>query len=135
MARAHGKNADFVFNAVALEDELSSVSLNFEVPEAEITAFADAWGNFLAGKPTATMDVSGYADMAASQGDVTIFNALGGAALTWDFEPDGTTGYNGYANVTSYSIQSSVSGPITYSASFRHNGTAAAADGAAPTRA
>ena len=135
MARTHGKNADVVFNAVAIEDELSSATLNFTVPEAEITAFADAWQNFLAGKPTATLDVNGYWDPAASQGDATIFAALGGAALTWDFEPDGTTGYNGYAITTSYSITAEVASAINYTASFRHNGGSAAADGAAPTRA
>ena len=48
MARAHGKDADFSFDSVSLEDELSSVSLNFTVPEADITSFSDAYQNFLA---------------------------------------------------------------------------------------
>ena len=134
MARTHGKDADFTFDSVAIEDELSSVSLNFTVPEADITAFADTYQNFLAGKPTATLDGSGFADLASSQGDVTIFGELGLEGEEWDFEPDGTTGYNGFAIVTSYSISSTVGGPITYSASFRHNGGSAAADAAAPTR-
>lgn len=135
MARTHGKDADFSFDSVALEDELNSVSLNFTVPEAEITSFSDTYQNFLAGKPTATLDVSGFTDLASSQGDATIFGELGQEAEEYDFEPDGTTGYNGFAIVTSYSITSSVGGPITYSASFRHNGGSAAADAAAPTRA
>ena len=135
MARTHGKDADFAFDSVALEDELSSVSLNFSVPEADITSFSDAYQNFLAGKPTATIDVSGFADLASSQGDVTIFGELGLEGEEWDFEPDGTTGYNGFAIVTSYSITSTVGGPITYTAAFRHNGGSAAADAAAPTRA
>ena len=135
MARTHGKDADFAFDSVAIEDELSSATLNFTVPEADITSFSDSWQNFLAGKPTATLDVSGFADLASSQGDVTIFGELGLEGEEWDFEPDGTTGYNGFAIVTSSSITSTVGGPITYSASFRHNGGSAAADGAAPTRA
>ena len=135
MARTHGKDADFAFDSVAIEDELSSATLTFTVPEADITSFSDSWQNFLAGKPTATLDVSGFADLASSQGDVTIFGELGLEGEEWDFEPDGTTGYNGFAIVTSYSITSTVGGPITYSASFRHNGGSAAADGAAPTRA
>ena len=135
MARAHGKDADFVFNSVALEDELNSVELTFTVPEADITSFTDAYGNALAGKPEATIEIAGAADLAAAQGDATIFAALGGAALPWDFEPDGSIGYNGYAIVRSYSIRSSVNGPIEYRASLKHNGAAAAADGAAPTRA
>jgi predicted secreted protein len=134
MARTHGKDADFAFDSVAIEDELSSATLNFTVPEADITSFSDSWQNFLAGKPTATLDVSGFADLASSQGDATIFGELGLEAEEYDFEPDGSTGYNGYAIVTSYSITSTVGGPITYSASFRHNGGSAAADAAAPTR-
>ena len=134
MARTHGKDADVAFDSVQIEDELNSTTLNFEVPEAEITAFADAWQNFLAGKPTATLDVAGSWDPAASQGDVTIFGELGLEGEEWDFEPDGSTGYDGFAIVTSYSITAAVNAPITYTASFRHNGGSAAADGAAPTR-
>ena len=111
------------------------MGIDFDVPPAEITSFADAYQNFLAGKPGMTFSGEGSWDPAASQGDATIFAALGGAALTYDVEPDGTTGYNGYAIPTSYSIRSAVDAPITYSVAFRHNGTAAAADGAAPTRA
>lgn len=135
MARSHGKNVDLVFNAVALEDELNTVSLDFAIPEADITSFADAYQNVLAGKPKATLTIDGSLDPAAAQGDATIFAALGGAALTWDFEPDGTTGYNGFAIVTSYRITAGVNDAIKYSLALTHNGTAAAADGAAPTRA
>ena len=135
MARTHGKDVDFAFDSVALEDELSSVTLNFEVPEAEITAFGDPWQNYLAGKPTATFDIEGALDPAASQGDVTIFGELGLEGEEWDFEPDGSTGYNGFAIITRYSIAATVDSPISYRASFRHNGGSAAADGAAPTRA
>jgi hypothetical protein len=135
MARTHGKDADFSFDSVAIEDELNSATLNFTVPEADITAFGDTYQTFLAGKPAATYDVSGFADLASSQGDATIFGELGLEAEEIDFEPDGSTGYNGYAIVTSYSITSTVGGPITYSASFRHTGGSAANDANAPTRA
>ena len=135
MARTHGKDADFSFDSVALEDELNSVTLSFSVPESEITAFGDSYQSFLPGKPTATIDIAGFADLASSQGDATIFGELGLEAEEYDFEPDGSTGYNGFAIVTAYSITSTVGGPITYSASFRHNGGSAAADANAPTRA
>ena len=91
MARAISE-ADFVFNAVALEDELNDVSLMFDVPSADITAFADVYQTALAGKPGAKMSMGGFWDPAASQGDATIFAALGGVGLTWDFEPAGGTG-------------------------------------------
>lgn len=135
MARVHGKNVDFSFDSVALEDELNSVTANFAVPEAEITAFADAWQNFLAGKPTVTLDIAGSLDPAGGGGDITIFGELGLEGEEWDFEPDGTTGYNGFGIITAYTIVASVDAPVTYTASIRHNGGSAAADGAAPTRA
>ena len=135
MARTHGKDADFSFDSVAIEDELSAATLNFTGPEADITAFGDTYQTFLAGKPTAPYDVSGFADLASSQGAATIFGEVGLEAEEIDFEPDGSTGYNGFAIVTSYSISSTVGGPITYSASFRHTGGSAANDANAPTRA
>jgi len=135
MARVHGKDADFSFDSVAIEDELNTATINFEVPEADITAFADAWQNFLAGKPTATLEAAGSWDGASGAGDITIFNELGLEAEEYDFEPDGATGYDGFAIVTSYSVTAPVNGPVTYTLSLRHNGGSAAADGAAPTRA
>ena len=134
MARAIS-DADFVFNGVALEDELQSITATFSVPQAEITSFADTYQNVLAGKPAVALNMNGFWDPAASQGDATIFAALGGVALTWDFEPNGVLGYNGYATVESYSITSQVNAAITYTAAMRHNGGSAAADGLAPTRA
>ena len=134
MARAHGKSAVFTFDSVAITDELQTFSINFTVPEAEITSFADAWGNFLAGKPSLTYDGSGYYDPASSQGDATIFGELGLEGEEIDAEPDGTNGYNGFAIITSYTISASVNAPITYDVSFRHNGGSAANDGNAPTR-
>ena len=135
MARTHGKNVDIAYAGVALEDEASNVTLDFSVPASDITSLADTYQNRVAGKPAATLSIDGFLDPAGSQGDATIFGDLGGAAQTWDFEPDGTTGYNGYAIITSYRITAPVDGAITYNVSMNHNGTAAAADAAAPTRA
>ena len=134
MARAISA-LDFAWAGVAIEDELEECSLDFEVPEANITSFADAWQNFLAGKSTVQINANGFWDPASSQGDVTLFGDLGIAAQTYDAEPDGATGYDGYAILTSYSIRTRVNEPITYSFAARHNGQAAAADAAAPQRA
>lgn len=135
MARAHGQNADVTFGSTAIEDELQSISLAFTVSPAEITSFADAWGNFLAGKPSLSIDGSGYWDPASSQGDAAMFAALGGAGVIYDVEPDGALGYNGYGILTSYTITATVNGPITYDYTQLHNGGSAAADGLAATRA
>ena len=135
MARTHGANVDVAFDSVALEDEANSVTMTFDVPEADTTAFADTWQTFLAGKPTATLSIDGSLDPAAGAGDITIFGELGLESEEYDFEPDGTTGYNGFAIVTSYSITASVGDAISYSLGLRHNGGSAAFDGNAPTRA
>ena len=134
MARVHGKNSNFSYNAVAIEDELNSIGISFEVPEGEITAFADAWGNFLAGKPNVKTDIAGALDMAASQGDVTLFAGFGAGPVTTVFDPDGSgpaadspeytctaSGLTGVL-IESYNISLPVGGAATYTATLQHSG-------------
>ena len=134
MARGSIGDADFLFGVTDLEGELSSVTLTFDVPPADITAFTDVYQNVVAGKPSAKIDATGSWSPTAAHGDAVIFAQLGQAAGIWNFEPDGTQGYDGYGVVTSYSITASTTDAVKYSLSMQHNG-AAAADGAAPTRA
>ena len=95
MARTHGKNVDFAYAGVAIEDELNSATITFDVPEAEITAFSDAYQNFLAGKPTATLSVDGSWDpqvlraMSPSSETSVALHRHGISSLT---EPLATTG-------------------------------------------
>ena len=133
MARTHGKDSNFSFNGVSIEDELSSVTMNATVGESDVTAFADVYQNFLAGKKDISFDVSGSLDMAASQGDATIFDhiTLTSGPKTLVFDPDGagpdtnspeytctSSGLTG-ALVTSYSIYLPVGGAATYTATFQ----------------
>ena len=134
MARAMS-NLDFSFDGEVLESQVSTASINFTVPESDITSFNDSWQNFLAGKPTATISFSGPADLASSEGDITIFGELGQEAEEYDFDPDGTIGYNGLAIVTSYTLTCNVNEAIKYDCTLRHAGGSAANDGNAPTRA
>lgn len=137
MARTHGKDSNFSFNSVAIEDELNSVTMSVAVVESDVTAFADAYQNFLAGKKNVTFEVAGSLDMAASQGDATIFDHLHtiSGPKTLIFDPDGagpdtnspeytctSSGLTG-ALVTSYSISLPVGGAATYSASFQCSGS------------
>ena len=137
MARTHGKDSNFSFNGVAIEDELSSITMNATVAEAEVTAFADAYSNFLAGKKTVTFDVSGSLDMAASQCDATIFDhlTLTSGPKTLIYDPDGagpdtnspeytctSSGLTG-ALCTNYTINLPVGGAATYSATFQCSGS------------
>ena len=137
MARAHGKDSDFSFDSVALEDELSSISLDFTVPEADITSYSDAYQNFLAGKKNITFDVSGALDPDfASDGDATIFDhiTLTSGPKTLVYDPDGagpdtnspeytctSSGLTG-ALVSSYTITLPVGDAASYTATFQCSG-------------
>jgi len=90
MGRTHGKNADFSFNAVAIEGELESIAQNITVPEAEITSFADAYQNFVAGKKSTTYELAGMVNMAAAGADVTLFGQIGAGGVSTIFDPTGS---------------------------------------------
>ena len=134
MSRVHGKDASFSYNAVDLSDELNSIAMNVAVPEAEITSFGDAWGNFLAGKKNVTTEVAGSLDMAAGAGDITIFGGIGAGGKSTVFDPTGdgpgadapqyqcsASGLTG-ALVASYTLNLPVGGAASYSATFQHSG-------------
>ena len=137
MARTHGKDSNFSFNGVAIEDELNSVTMNASVAESDVTAFSDVYQNFLAGKKDVSFDIAGSLDMAASQGDATIFDhlTLTSGPKTLVFDPDGagpdtnspeytctSSGLTG-AICSSYSISLPVGGAATYSATFQWSGS------------
>ena len=138
MARTHGKDSNFSFNGVAIEDELNSITMSATVGESEITAFADTYGNFLAGKKSVSFDVSGSHDPDFSgDGDATIFDhiTLSSGPKTLVFDPDGagpdtnspeytctSSGLSG-AICTSYSISLPVGGVASYTATFQCSGS------------
>jgi len=137
MARTHGKDSNFSFNGVAIEDELNSVTMNASVAESDVTAFSDVYQNFLAGKKNVTFDVAGSLDMAASQGDATIFDhiTLVSGPKTLVFDPDGagpdtnspeytctSSGLTG-AICSSYTITLPVGDAASYSATFQCSGS------------
>ena len=137
MARVHGQATNLSFNGVAIEDELNSGTMNATVAEADITAFGDAYQNFLAGKKNISFDVSGSLDMDfASDGDATIFDhiSLISGPKTLVFDPDGagpdtnspeytctSSGLTG-AICSSYTLTLDVGGVASYTASFQCSG-------------
>ena len=137
MARTHGKESNFSFNSVAIEDELNSITMNATVAESEVTAFSDTYQNFIAGKKGVSFDVAGTLDLAASQGDATIFDHIHTTSgpKTLVFDPDGagpdsnspeytctSSGLTG-AICSSYTINLPVGGAATYSATFQCSGS------------
>ena len=138
MARTHGKDSNFSFNGVNIEDELNSVTMSAAVAEADITSFSDVYQNFLAGKKGVSFDVSGALDMDfASDGDATIFDhlTLVSGPKTLVFDPDGagpdtnspeytctSSGLTG-AICSSHTINLPVGDAATYSATFQCSGS------------
>jgi hypothetical protein len=134
MARVHGKDVNFTLNGVSIEDELNSVVMNVTVNEAELTAFNDAWQNFIAGKYNTQTEIAGSWDGAASQGDATIFALFGGGHVSTIFDPTGAgpdtndpeyqstaSGLTG-ALLRQYTINLPVGGAASYTASIQHSG-------------
>jgi len=128
MARLAGKNMNFAYNSVQIEDELNSASLSVDNNLAEVTAFADDGSEFVEGLPNSTIDVAGSFDGAASQGDATIFSQIGSGEAAYVMQPTGTAAgandpnYTGNAVVSSYSITADVGGAVSYTATFQTNG-------------
>jgi len=134
MARVHGKDSKFSFNAVDLDDELNTITQTADVPEADITSFADPWGNFLAGKKNVRTEIAGSLDLALGEGHITIFDAIGGGVVSTVFDLTGSgPGANdpeyqctasGLAGVlvASYNMSLSVGSPGSYTASLQHSG-------------
>lgn len=90
MARLHGKNVNYSLNGVAIEDDMKGVTMDFEVPEADITDFADAWQNFLPGKPTVKTELSGVFNQAAGKSKATLLAAIGAGPVTTVFDITGS---------------------------------------------
>lgn len=128
MARIAGKDANLSFNAVALEDELSSIEFAVENNLTEVTAFADDGAEHVEGLPNAKISASGAADFAASQGDATIYGQIGGGEAAYVFQPTGNVAgandpnYTGNALVASYRITADVGGAVTYNVDLQANG-------------
>ena len=90
MARTHAKDANFSFDTVAIEDELNSITITFDVNEADATAFADVYQVPVAGKKSTQLEIQGTVDPAVSQGVDTLFDARLGGVKTTVFDPTGS---------------------------------------------
>ena len=128
MARIAGKNADFSYNSVAIEDELNTLEMSVDNNLPEVTAFGDDGAEFVEGLPNSSFSLSGSADFAASQGDATIFTQIGSGEAAYIYQPTGGAAgandpnYTGNALVSKYTITSDVSGSASYSATLQANG-------------
>ena len=126
--RFHGKDFDFSINSIAIEDELNTVTLNIDPDVQEVTAAADAAKVFVEGKYGWGNSVGGSADLAASQGDATIFALLGAGSKTAVYTPGGGSegsdnpDYTGSVFLGSYRLTTAVGEPASYTAEFIGSG-------------
>jgi len=101
MARTHGKSLNYTFDSVAIEGQLKEFSLEFSADESDITSFADAYQNSLAGKIDSKATFSGgYDPSVTSKAITTLHGAFGKNGVTAVVQPGGD-------NVGKYTITSS----------------------------
>ena len=137
MAKKAARSANFSINAVAIEDELSSVSLSIEQETPVVTALGSTGPERVVGNYDWTHEVAGAWDGAASQGDATIQAMIGltggtgsGGGRATTFDPTGAAaGTNdpnydgGSAVLGSYTITAALGAAVTYSATLLGDST------------
>lgn len=135
MAFVHGKNFHIsIDNASGTLTDLSSFcdsvdGLPGDIDMAEVTASGDGGRKYIPGLENASFTVSGHYDDTATTGVDAILNGLRGLADTSTFEygpagdASGKPKYSGECRLTSYTISSSVSDRVTFTASFNVDGT------------
>ena len=129
MARIFGGNADFFLDDTWIEGWLNSITINFDVPSGDITAFEDVYQNVVAGKKNTTIELAGELDTADSAADEVIFESIGAGVKESKFEPEGTTNYyykcaaSGLAGtlVSRYSISLPVGDVASFTASLQNS--------------
>jgi hypothetical protein len=135
-----GKISSKVINVavatVAIEDELTSVSLDVKQETPDVSALSDAGPRRVVGNYDFSLSGEGAADFAAGQGDATLFSLVGAsAAKAVGFDPTGaaTAGTSDpHYDATdmlldSYSIKGAVGAGVTYSFSLQGNSALARA--------
>jgi len=104
MARVHGKSAAHYVDEFDLRGVTNNAVLNFEVPEADATAFSDDYQNFLPGKPRFQFVINGFFSTASPNYDGEMFTDLTSTQRRVGVYPGGPTegnwGYEGRSNIS-----------------------------------
>ncbi len=128
-----GKIAAKVINVslatVAIEDELTSASLNVTQEVPVVTGLSDTGPRRVVGNYDYNAQLEGAFDGASAQGDATIFGMVGASsAKALAFDPTGASAGADDPNydatdvvLESYTISGSVGNPVTYSATVQGN--------------
>jgi predicted secreted protein len=93
-------------------------SINFSSEQIDVTAMQDANKVYVGGLADATGSVSGFLDVASTND--TLAAALDGKARPFQLYPDSDTTASYYSGsaIWDFSVQSSVSGAVEFSANF-----------------
>ena len=128
MAKISAKNVNITVNSVALEDEINSFTLNQEQETPEVAGLSADGPERVAGNYDWSLDIDGFWDGAASQGDATLHGLIGAAVVAVGVDPTGNSAsssdpnYDGNVLLGSYSISGAVGGAVTYSATLQGAG-------------
>ena len=127
-AKKAAKDVNVSVNAVALEDDMKTMSLDLKQETPEVTAFSDAGPRRVVGNYDHSLKLDGAADFASGQSDGTLFALLANAGVVTAVQPTGAAAgvndpnYNCTSMVlSSYSLKASIGGGVEYSAELQGN--------------
>lgn len=128
MAKKPAKDANIAINSVALEDDVSSFSLDVSQETPEVTSFADAGPRRVVGNYDFGLSLDGAADFASGQSDATLFGLIASTGVAMAVDPTGASAGANDPNydstsvvLESYSIKGQVGGAVTFSAKLNGN--------------
>ena len=123
MAFVHGSNSDIVVDTTNISQYVDSVTHDRSVDTAETSAFGNDDKTFIAGLEDGSFSISGHWDTTE---DAALDGTFDGALVSLTYGPGGSAGgaiaYTCSALITSYSITSSVSDRVNWTASLQRSG-------------
>lgn len=106
---------------------MNDATMTIDGDNQDITAFGDDWIKRLQGLKDASYSLSGFRDVADTNGQVVISTALiNDSALFAKFLPDGTNGFVQEVKVSSFEVSGAVDGIVELSMDFEGSGAIAA---------
>ena len=119
----HGKDSDIVVDSTNLSQYVDSVTADRTVDTAETTTFGNDDKTFIAGLEDGSLALNGHWD---TTGDATVSGCFDGALVAVTYGPagsgSGAIAYTCNALITNYSITSTVSDRVNWTASLQRSG-------------
>lgn len=123
MAFFHGRLATFTLNSVNLSAFMNTIDFDMSVDSHETTTYGKSAKTYISGLKDTTITIGGLDDEAASAVGATLTGLLGGAPVTFEYGPEGsTTGkakYSGSCIVTSFTKSTPVGDVASWSADLQ----------------